>query len=78
MIAGVIGMGQRKYQPGMPLKGTNSAVVAAACYVAEGEENIERKKIKWGVVCKHDTDGTGHCAFSSGEPAFPQDGVVYK
>ena len=78
MIAGAIGMGRRKYQPGMPLGGTNSAVIAAACHVAGEEENIECKKVKWGVVGEYDTDGTGHCAFSSGEPAFPQEGVAYK
>ena len=72
MIAGAIGMGWRKYQPGMPLRGTNSAVLAAACHVAGGEGNIECKKLKWGVV------STGHCAFSSGEPDFPQEGVAYK
>ena len=72
MIAGAIGMGRRKYQPGIPLGGTNSAVIAAACHVAGGEENIECKKVKWGVV------SMGHCAFSSGEPAFPQEGVAYK
>jgi hypothetical protein len=82
MITGAIGMGLRKYQPGMPLGGTNSAVIAAACCVVTvvvgGEENIECKKVEWGVVGKYDTDGTGHCAFSSGEPAFPQEGVAYK
>ena len=78
MIAGAIGMGRRKYQPGMPLRGTNSAVIAAACHVVRGEEHIERKKLKWGVVGKYDNDGTGHCAFSSGEPDFPQEGIAYK
>ena len=80
MIAGpgAVGMGRRKYQPGMPLRGTNTAIIAAACHVMRGEENIERKKLKWGVVGNHDTDGTGHCAFSSGEPGFPQEGVAYK
>jgi hypothetical protein len=78
MIAGVIGMGQRKYKPGMPLGDTNSAVIAAACQIVGEEKNMERKKVKWGVVGQYDTDGTGHCAFSSGEPAFPQEGVVYK
>ena len=78
MIAGAIGMGRRKYQPGMPLRGTNSAVIAAACHVVGVDENIERKKLKWGVVGKYDIDGTGHCAFSSGEPDFPQEGVAYK
>jgi hypothetical protein len=77
MIAGAIVMGRRKHQPGMPLRGTNSAVIAAACHVT-GEENIECKKLKWGVVGKYDTDGTGHCAFSSGEPDFPQEGFAYK
>jgi hypothetical protein len=72
MIAGAIGMGGRKYKPGMPLGGTNSAVIAAACHMAGEEENIECKKVKWGVV------SMGHCAFSSGEPAFPQEGVAYK
>jgi hypothetical protein len=78
MIAWAIGMGQRKYHPGMPLGGTNSAVIAAACHMAGEEGNIEYKKVKWGVVGEYDTDGTEHCAFSSEEPAFPQDGVVYK
>jgi hypothetical protein len=78
MTAVTIGMGWRKYKPGMPLGGTNSAVIAAACHVAGEEEKIERKKVKWGVVGKYDTDGTGHCAFSSGEPSFPQEGVAYK
>jgi hypothetical protein len=78
MIAGAIGMGRRKYQPGMPLRGTNSAVIAAACHIAGGEENMERKKMKWGVVGEYDTNGTGHCAFSSREPDFPQEGVAYK
>jgi hypothetical protein len=78
MIAGAIGMGRRKYQPGMPLGGTNSAVIAAACHAAGEEENIECKKVKWGVVGEYDTDDTGHCAFSSEEPAFPQEGVAYK
>jgi hypothetical protein len=73
MIAGAIGMGRRKYQPGMPLGGTNSAVIAAACPVAGEEENIECKKVKWGVVSEYDTNGTGH---SSKEPAFPQEGVA--
>jgi hypothetical protein len=50
MIAGSIGMGRRKYQPGMPLGGTNSAVIAAACHVAGKKENTECKKVKWGVV----------------------------
>jgi len=48
MMAGAISMGWRKYQPGMPFGGTNSAVIAAACYVAGEEENIECKKVKWG------------------------------
>ena len=79
MIAGAIGMGRRKYQPGMPLRGTNSAVIAAACHVVGEDENIERKKLKWGVVSNYyDADGTGHCAFSSGEPDFPQEGFAYK
>jgi hypothetical protein len=78
MIAGVIGMGWRKYKPGMPLGGTNSAVIAAACHVVGEEGNIECKKIKWGVVGTYGTDGMGHCAFSSGEPAFPQEGVAYQ
>jgi hypothetical protein len=78
MIAWAIGMGQRKYQPGMPLGGTNSAVIAAACHMAGEEGNIEYKKVKWGVVGEYDTDDTGHCAFSSEEPAFPQEGVAYK
>ena len=72
MIIGVNGMGLRKYQPGMPLARTALLLQQLAMWREERKISNVRKSNG------NHTDGTGHCAFSSGEPAFPQEGVAYK
>ena len=39
---------------------------------------MNRREGQMGGGWSDDTVGTGHCKFSSGEPAFPQEGVAYK
>jgi len=73
-----LGMGLRRYPPGIPLAGPNSAAISAACHVAEGEDGEETamREIQWGVV---DTrNGIGKLAFSSGIVGEPVPGRLYR
>jgi hypothetical protein len=60
-IAGV-GMGLRRYREGMPLVGSCSAAISAACHPAADEPEVALVPVKWGVVSV--ADGVGHCALS--------------
>jgi hypothetical protein len=61
LIAG-IGMGLRRYEEGMPLAGSCSAAISAACHPQADEVDVSLVPVKWGVV---DVDkGVGHCALS--------------
>lgn len=72
LIAGI-----RTYPAGMPIGGTNSAVISAACHVRyndqqeKDDEDITVKPLQWG--------GTqpGHWSFSSGKVEQPQVGCEY-
>lgn len=78
MIAAASAIGRRRYRAGIPLGGTNSAVISAACHVDEKTEgdHLELLELKWGVVSSPDAE-VGHCALSSGQASFPQAGHVY-
>ena len=60
--------GFRKYEPGMPLAGSCSAAISAACHAPEGDEMASTRPVMWGVVGGADdvdNNGVGHCSFSS-------------
>ena len=152
MICTALFVGRRFHlQPGMPLGGTCSAVIAAACFVDDTEiedgDPLETRALKWGVIRAGAAEGIdqidpeqgdeqeqtidirpvsavkpssfapfsasrssifsnstaynpvssstdiellllsdpnqsehrfGHCAFSSRDPEFPQEGVLYR
>ena len=69
-------LGWRKYPDTMPLAGTNSAAIAAACHVLPEDRNCTTKPLQWGVVSQ--TDGVGHCSFSAGVVAPPIPGRMYR
>jgi hypothetical protein len=64
-------MGFRRCPAGMPLAGSASAAISAACHVAEGEDGLETagREVQWGVVSTR--NGIGHLAFSSGIVSEP-------
>lgn len=74
------------YPKGMPLGGTNSAVISATCHVRyedglqeqriEGED-IADQQLKWGVTICGGRGKVGHCCFSSGEVERPSVGYLY-
>jgi hypothetical protein len=70
MLAAALGFGYTPYQRGMPLVGSCSLAISAACHPDQDREDkgtlLSEQKLQWGVVSTTE-DGIGHCAFSSKE-----------
>ncbi|KAF2271131.1 hypothetical protein CC78DRAFT_12199 [Lojkania enalia] len=84
VIACVLVAAIGRYPIGLPVGGTNSAVISAACHMRrEGEsehcldEDTVEKPVKWGVTVEGTRYDVGHCCFSSGEVDFPKYGALY-
>ncbi|KAB8202251.1 hypothetical protein BDV34DRAFT_215660 [Aspergillus parasiticus] len=85
MAFGLVGLGFRRFGSGMPVAGSCSRAIAAACYpgvssVDGAGDAVETMPLQWGVVYQGTGDGVevGHCGFSSGEVDVPMDGVLYR
>ncbi|KAH7079730.1 hypothetical protein FB567DRAFT_533217 [Paraphoma chrysanthemicola] len=70
--------GFRTFPRGLPIGGTNSAVISAACHVRytnEGDkanEDIAEQSLQWGVTIRGGSDRIGHLCFSDGEVRRPE------
>lgn len=76
--------GFRTYDKGLPIGGTNSAVISAACHVMYGDRehgkedaDITERPLKWGVTIKGGPETAGHLCFSAGEVEKPELGCLY-
>lgn len=74
----------RRYPAGIPIGGTCSAVVSAACHTRyqedrklEMHEDMVNRPVMWGVTIKGDSETVGHCCFSSGKVEPPRHGFLY-
>ncbi|CAI6336339.1 unnamed protein product [Periconia digitata] len=68
------------YPVGLPIGGTNSAVISAACHVKheeQGDDDIVNRPLQWGVTIPADENVVGHCSFSSMEVGRVQLGFMY-
>jgi hypothetical protein len=67
MLAAVVGFGFIPYKRGMPLAGSCSLAISAACHPEgrskAGDMLLSEEKLQWGVVSTG-VDEKGHCAFS--------------
>lgn len=68
--------GFRRYKPGMPLAGSCSAAISAACHLPAKDIHASEKPVLWGVVGMND-DGVGHCSFTSLKATAPTEGERY-
>ncbi len=79
-LSGII-VGARRSVATMPLAGSCSAVISAACHPPERDEKPSLKPVMWGVVAKEDPNPSdediGHCTFTSFEVEPPTVGQVY-
>ena len=84
MICCVGGLGHKRFRSAIPVVGSCSLGIAAACHPGPGgfKTGGEYLPLKWGAVpVSSDYDGSehvGHCAFSSEEVEVPRDGWVYR
>ena len=60
---------------GMPLAGSCSAAISAACHRPEEDVDAATKPVMWGVVSSE--NGVGHCCFTSFEVSRPVPGEHY-
>lgn len=76
-----IANGFRKARGGMPLAGSCSAAISAACHPPETDVDASLKRVMWGVVAeesfKHRGESVGHCSFTSFKVEAPTVGKLY-
>jgi len=76
-----IAHGFRNYDGTMPLVGSCSAAISAACHYPEGDTNASSEKLLWGVVDEGITSDNGiaigHRSFTSFEVSAPIEGQLY-
>lgn len=64
----------RRYKPGIPLAGSCSAAISAACH--GGEDVDTTAPLKWGVTSPKG-ENVGHCAFSDKDVRRAKPGKLY-
>jgi hypothetical protein len=71
-------VGFKRFKSGMPMAGSCSAAISAACRPIAGLEKTVAtdEPLQWGVMGKT-AEGLAHCGFSSHEVEAPEDGVLY-
>lgn len=76
-----IANGFRKFEPGMPLAGSCSAAISAACHPPEADTFPSTNPIMWGAVeyetSKEDAEPVGHCTLTSLDVETPEKGKLY-
>ena len=76
-----IASGFRKVGVSMPLAGSCSATISAACHPPVSDVNPSMKRVMWGVVAKEgfnlSDESIGHCSFTSLEVEAPIVGNEY-
>lgn len=69
MVLVALANGFRKDRGGMPLVGSCSAAISAACHPHSEDSAAALLPLQWGV--HHEKDGIGYCGFSSREVRKP-------
>ncbi|EXJ85156.1 hypothetical protein A1O3_05831 [Capronia epimyces CBS 606.96] len=74
----------RHYDPAIPLAGSCSVAISAACHQPDWDHDAAMKPVKWGVIPdglvahdRVDQDMVGHCSFTSGDAGPLQHGNKY-
>lgn len=69
-------MGFRRYEKGIPLAGSSSAAISAACHPPEEDVDARFLPVMWGDV-KTEDSAVGHCCFTSFAVSTPVEGNMY-
>lgn len=79
IIAGIAN-GYRTYKTKLPVAGSCSAAISAACHPPQADVDAPLRPVMWGVVSKGDDsseDRHGHCSFTSMHVGTPIPGHWY-
>lgn len=76
-ILGGIVNGFRRYNPDIPLVGSCSAAISAACHRLPEDSSASLLPLMWGVVNSDANDRISHCTFSSLKVTRPVAGNLY-
>ena len=83
IIVGVVAVtaglanGFRRYNSGIPLVGSCSAAISAACHRPFDDSSASLLPLKWGYVDEDKGMDVGHCCLSSFDVIAPEDGRFY-
>lgn len=81
LVLVTIALGQRKYDGSIPLVGSCSLAISAACHRPAWDTDAAVRPVLWGVIPPSggitEGGGVGHCAFSSGELEPLKEGKEY-
>lgn len=82
MLLAAVGFGYLPYRRGMPLAGSYSRAISAACHPSKTDDSCSdvpcwEQKLRWGV-CETGEDGVGLCAFSSEDVEPLVKGQLYR
>ncbi|CAD6588975.1 MAG: hypothetical protein ASARMPRED_003851 [Alectoria sarmentosa] len=69
--------GFRRYRPVMPLVGSCSAAISAACHRPREDIDAATLPVLWGAVSGQEECAVGHCCFTSFEASPPVKGKAY-
>ncbi|KAK4499429.1 hypothetical protein PRZ48_009943 [Zasmidium cellare] len=76
--AALVALGFRKLDPTMPIAGSCSLAIAAACHRPKDDVDAARKPVQWGEVVGEGGNGeVGHCCFTSQPVTSPIPGRLY-
>lgn len=83
LAGGGVLIGRFRFPPGMPLAGSNSAAISAACHRPAKDVDASVLPVKWGAIIhgeeeRSNQEPIGHCCFTSYEVEFPIEGRMYK
>jgi hypothetical protein len=75
-VAGVAN-GFRRYSSSIPLVGSCSVAISAACHRPTDDASASLLPLQWGCVDEDLTDSIGHCCLSSFDVTPPVSGQFY-
>lgn len=76
MVLFLLFSGSRRLGSSMPVAGSCSAAISAACHPVPYDKMVGLEPLQWGVT-SFEGDEKAHCSFSSGEVDAPKRGVMY-
>lgn len=78
-LLALILLGRRRFKPGIPVAGSCSAAISAACHSIDAEPlDAVQLQLQWGVSREPSNGrGVGHCSFSSLKVGRPVAHLAY-